>query len=321
MNRITKIWILIATFLFVVGCVAFGGVMSVLNWDFSKLSTIKYETSTHNIPGNFNEISLITNTADIDFQPSDDGQCKIICYEEENLKHRVSVQNNKLSIHINDERKWFDYIGINFKSPKITVYMPSGEYSGLSVKSSTGDVYIPNNFSFNTIFIKASTGHITNNASATETMQIQTTTGSIKTENVLAGKIELSVTTGNINARSINCNGEFKINVDTGDTKIFDAKCNTLISTGDTGDITLENVISEANLSIERSTGDVDFKQCDAAELHIKTTTGDVEGSLCSEKIFIVNTSTGRINVPDTTIGGKCEVYTSTGDIEFIIKK
>lgn len=321
MNKITKIWILIATSLFVVGCVAFGGVMSMLNWDFNKLSTIKYETNTHNISEKFNEISLITNTSDIRFQPSDDGQCKIICYEEEKQKHTISVQDNRLSIQINDERKWFNHIGINLKSPKITVYIPSGEYGNLAVRSSTGDVYIPNNFSFHSIFIKTSTGHITNNASATDTMQIQTTTGSIKTENILAGKIELSVTTGDIKARSINCNGEFKINVDTGDTKIVDAKCNTLTSIGDTGDLTLQNVISEAKISIERSTGDVELKQCDASELHIKTTTGDVGGSLCSEKVFIVNTSTGRIDVPKTMTGGKCEISTSTGDIELIITK
>ena len=52
----------------------------------------------------------------------------------------------------------------------------------------------------------------------------------------------------------------------------------------------------------------------------VNTSTGDVNGTLLSEKIFITDTSTGRVSVPKTTSGGKCEITTSTGDINIGIK-
>ena len=48
----------------------------------------------------------------------------------------------------------------------------------------------------------------------------------------------------------------------------------------------------------------------------VKTSTGNVKGTLLSDKIFVTDTSTGRVSVPKTTSGGKCEITTSTGDIE-----
>ena len=191
----TKIWILIAASLFIAGCILFGGVMGMLKWDFKKLSTVKYETNTHTISEEFREISLITDTADIHFQPSDDGKCKVVCYEEESLKHSVSVQSSKLTIQINDERKWYDHIGINFNTPKITVYLTSEVYDNLTVQSSTGDTEVAKELTFKNIFIKTSTGHITNYASATETLQIKATTGDIRIDNISTRNVELSVTT------------------------------------------------------------------------------------------------------------------------------
>ena len=84
--------------------------------------------------------------------------------------------------------------------------------------------------------------------------------------------------------------------------------------------ISLKNVIATEKISIESDVGDIKFEGSDAAEIYFKTSTGDVAGTLLSEKIFITDTSTGRISVPKTTTGGKCEIKTSTGDIEIAIE-
>ena len=112
---------------------------------------------------------------------------------------------------------------------------------------------------------------------------------------------------------------EITIIVTTGDVKIKDVACKTFTSNGNTGDITLINVIVRDNLTIFRSTGDVELDRCDAETIYIKTSTGDVEGLILSSKIFIVKTSTGDVDVPRTTTGGICEIITSTGDIEIAI--
>ena len=87
----------------------------------------------------------------------------------------------------------------------------------------------------------------------------------------------------------------------------------------DTGDISLENVVTEGMLSVLCDTGDVRLTRCDGGEISIKTDTGDVSGSLLSEKVFSVHSDTGRVNVPKSVAGGPCEITTDTGDIKITI--
>ena len=72
---------------------------------------------------------------------------------------------------------------------------------------------------------------------------------------------------------------------------------------------------------MNRSTGDITFDGCDGAEIFAESTTGDICGTLLTEKVFIASTSTGSIDVPKTVSGGRCELTTSTGDIEINILK
>ena len=320
MNKKTKIWLIVAASLIVMGGIIFGGVMTMLKWDFNKLSTTKYETNTFNIENDFSNISITTDTADIILLSSDDENCKVVCYEQANTKHSVESKDGTLKININDTRKRYQHIGINIENPKITLYLPRGQYGDLSIKESTGDVKIPKDFSFKNIDISASTGDIKNYASASEDIKIKTSTGSILAENISAEKLDLSVSTGNITASSIKSSGEIKANVSTGKAKLLDISCKSITSKGSTGDILLKNVIASEKFSILRSTGDVDFENCDAGEFFVKTDTGDVDGSLLSDKVFITKTDTGDIKVPKTTTGGKCEIITDTGDIEIKVK-
>ena len=128
------------------------------------------------------------------------------------------------------------------------------------------------------------------------------------------------MSTGRITAGDITCAGDVTVTVSTGKATLTDVSCLDLISDGSTGDLVLTNVVATGKFFIERSTGDVRFDACDAAELLIETDTGDVEGSLLTEKIFLVESDTGRINVPRTTSGGKCEITTDTGDVKIVIQ-
>lgn len=321
MRKKTKIWLVIATALVVVGCVIFGGVMTMLQWDFTKLSTVKYETNDYEIDENYKNISIVTDTADIVFMPSQNSKSSIVCHEQKNVKHSVTVKDDTLVISVVDTRKWYEYIGINIGTPKITVYLPNAEYEKLFIKESTGDVAIPNNFSFESMDISTSTGDVKNDASASESIKIKTRTGNIRVENISAEALDLSVSTGEITVCDVTCQGDVKIHVSTGKTKLTDIACKNLTSSGNTGDISLKNVIATEKFSLERSTGDVKFDGCDAAEISVKTDTGDVTGTLLSEKVFLAETDTGRVEVPKTATGGRCEITTDTGDIRIKIQK
>ncbi|MBE6638091.1 MAG: DUF4097 domain-containing protein [Ruminococcaceae bacterium] len=320
MSKKTKIWLILASFLVLFGCIILGGVMTVLKWDFTKLSTIKYETTDYEINENYKNISIVTDTADIVFVPSYNLKSSVVCYEPKNAKHSVTVKDDTLIIEVLDTRKWYEYIGINFSIPKVTVYIPQGEYGALTIKSSTGDVKIPQDFKFESIDISESTGNVTNYASALELLKIKTSTGEIFVENVSAGTLDLSVSTGDVTASSITCKGDIHIKVSTGDTKLTDITCKSVTSSGSTGDISLKNVIAMEKFYIERSTGDVKLDGADAAWIFIKTDTGHVKGSLLTDKVFITQSDTGSIHVPKTITGGKCEIITDTGDIKITIK-
>lgn len=315
MSKRTKIWLVIATSLVLIGCAVFVGVMATLKWDFTKLSTAEYETNEYEVREKYKDISIITDTADIVFVASEDSKTSVVCHEQKNMKHLVTVNDGTLVIEVVDTGKWYDHIGINFGTPKITVYIPQGEYGALLVKSSTGNVEIPKEFKFKGIDISGSTGNVTSYASVSDAVKIKTSTGNICVENISAGALDLSVSTGKVTVSGVNCEGDVTIAVSTGKAYLTHIACRSFISRGSTGDISLENVVAAEKFSIERSTGDVKFDGSDAAEVFVKTGTGDVTGTLLSEKVFIVETDTGRVDVPKTVAGGRCEITTDTGDI------
>ena len=160
MSQTVKIWLAVAAFLVIFGIVILVLRIGSVDWDFSKLGTGKYETNTYTINDEFGDISIEANTADIIFLPSDDGACRVSCYEEERQKHSVEVRNGTLTISVLNDKKWYDHIGINFTSPRITVYIPQSECGALAISSDTSDIELPNDFKFKSIDVSVSTGDV-----------------------------------------------------------------------------------------------------------------------------------------------------------------
>lgn len=300
MGKTTKIWLIIAILLITIGCIVLGGVMTVAKWDFKKLSTTKYESNEYEINENFSNICVKTETADIKFVVSDDGKCKVECYEERKAKHSVTVEEETLVINMLNDKIWYDYIGINIGTPKITVYLPETEYSELFIKESTGNIEIPKDFQFKSVDISLSTGDVEFEASTSELVKIKTSTGKIEVSDVV-------------------CEGDIQISVSTGKVNLSNIECKNLTSKGTTGNINLNNVVATEKFFIKRSTGNVSFDGSDADEIYVETDTGDVKGTLLTDKVFITHTDTGRVNVPKTVTGGKCEISTDTGNIKIDI--
>lgn len=320
MKKKTKAWLLTAGALILLGILIFVGVMTVLKWDFSRLSTVKYETVTHGVEDAVKSVVIRTNVAGIRILPAEGEACSVVCHEQKKVTHAVTAENGTLTVSVTDTRKWYDHIGLNFGKPTVTVYLPAGEYAALTVTSKTGDVEIAKEFTFDSINIEEKTGDITCLASAKGAIEIETTTGDILVENTQAGALSLSVSTGRITLRDMRCEGDVSIAVSTGEATVSDLACESFSSTGNTGDLSLVNVLAKDMLSAQRSTGDVTLDGCDAGELSIKTSTGNVRGTLLSDKVFLVSTDTGKKDVPATTAGGRCEIVTDTGDIKIRIK-
>ena len=283
MSKIGKIWLVIATSLVVVGSLLFVIAMSINDWDFSKLSTVKYETNKYEIEEEFKHISVKTTTSDIQFAISDDGACRVVCREQENMKHTVDVEGDTLTIEGDDDRKWYEHIGIAIDSPKITIYLPAKDYvSSVEIKVSTGDICL---------------------------------------DGIQLDNIDVKTSTGDVKIKNVVCKEDMKIKVSTGDVKLENINCINLTANGSTGDVSLKDVNVDEHISIELNTGDIKFANCDGNEIYMKTSTGDIKGNFLTDKVFIAKTNTGDIKVPETTTGGKCEIKTNTGDIKITISK
>ena len=58
MSKSAKIWLITAVLLIVLGSSIFVIAMFKIDWDFTKLSTAKFETNTYDLTDDFNSISL-----------------------------------------------------------------------------------------------------------------------------------------------------------------------------------------------------------------------------------------------------------------------
>lgn len=317
----TKKWIIAAVILFGVGVLICGISLVVFKFDFHKLDTVEFVTNAYEVNEDFQNITINADTEKISFVSSGDDTCKVVCREEENDPHQVSVQEDTLTIGRNKKKKVkFFNVGIITEGPKITVYLPKDKYQALLVDSDTGNVDISEDFTFQSISVTLDTGSIECRASADGDVNLKTDTGHITISGVSASGMRLTSDTGKMDIADIELSGDMEIRVDTGKVNMENVTCKNLSSNGATGSLIMTNVIATGEFDIERDTGKVELNACDAETIYVKTATGSVTGSLLSEKVFITDTDTGSVDVPKTITGGRCEITTDTGDIRFSVE-
>ena len=302
MSKTARIFVMIAVVLAALTLILFTCSMAACGWDFSKLGTGGYIMNTYEPNGAFDKISIRVDTSKITFAPSEDGSCKILCHEKEKVKHAVTVQDGVLVIETIDTRKWYDHIGIFFDYAQVTVYLPQRTYASLRIDTDTGDIRIPEVFSFESVRIDADTGNVTCFAAVSGALEIELSTGDIHVASVATGVMDLATNTGNIKVEGTAVGNDADIETDT-------------------GNVTLQNVVVAGSLSVDTDTGNVKLEASDAGMLSISTDTGNVSGTLLSDKVFLTETSSGRVRVPKTTTGGTCEITTATGNIDISIQE
>lgn len=321
MKKAAKIWLIVAAALVLCGAILFVCAMAGLDWDFNNLSTENYETKVYEFDEGLQDISVITDTADIEIVALRDmaiDAVKVVCYENSKEPHSVSISDGVLTVKYSDDRQLTDFIGINNDSPKITIYLPQGtwgDYGKLSIKTSTGDIIIPSGLGFDAVEIETSSGDVDNRADVFGSMKIKTSTGDIDIEETFARTVELSTSTGDVSLENVECENELSLSTTTGRTEMEDVSCETFISIGTTGDIIMDKLKAYMQMTIERSAGDVTFSSCESPIVRINTDTGDVRGSFESGMIFNVETDTGDVSVPQSAAGGECDIKTDTGDV------
>lgn len=340
MKTAKKIAIISALIFIVAGMTLFITGCALLNFNFEEISTVKYTTNTHKITEDFSSIDIDIAVADVAFIVSDNGESRVECYESEKRYHTVAVEGNTLTVREHKDFNIFHFINLDFKKPRVTLYLSRTKFDALKISSDTSLIVVPTEFSFKKCNISNHTGDVKYTAPTSGELNIKTTTGRIMVSDIAPESISLAASTGNVTLTSAKASGnvciatstgkiylrdiecqDLSVTSSTGNKDIAGIKCKNLSSASSTGRSVFEDVIAGGVIKAEAGTGDVKFERCDAAELFIKTDTGDVEGTLLSDKIFLTQTDTGRISVPKSTTGGRCEIETDTGDITMSIVK
>lgn len=294
----------------------------------------KLEEKTYTLQEDFDHIFLDIHTTDILFALSEDGSCRVVCRQTQDQPHTVTVENGGLRIRQEDNRKWYQYIGINMQMPSMEVYLPKAAYDALTLEGHTGAILLSRELTFTDVKIENSTGKVEVRSQVENELSVRLSTGRILVSGVEAGRVDIESSTGDIRISDVNCKelavksntgaqllenvqvaGDIRLICTTGGIRFTRGSCQNLTTESSTGRQSMESVVASGAVQMESSTGDIRLTDFDGATIAITTDTGRVAGTVLTEKIYIIETDTGRVEVPYSTAGGTCHITTDTGDI------
>ncbi len=316
-------------------------------------------TTTFTPAGDFDSISVDALSADVTLLPAEDGVCRVEAKDLDKIRYTAEVVGGTLLIRAKDTRAWYEHlISFNGGDAALTVYLPDRSYASLNVELASGDVEVGRDFTFTgDVSLNAASGDLTLTAAVEGQTTLDTTTGDILAEGKHT-TLTVTVTTGDITLRHLDAK-EIRVTATSGDVEVKESVAVTLSAVTGTGSVRIEDLIVEENLrvstttgdhtllrvlcgeldlhattghvemteavamghaAVETATGSVSFTRSDAATLSVRTTTGSVGGSLLTSKVFHTETNSGSVNVPKSTVGGLCEIKTTSGNIRMTVE-
>lgn len=312
-----KVLIIVLTLLFTVGAGAFAFSF------FSGAAPANSVTNTHTVNDIFTDFVIDVAQSDVVFAVSENGVCFVECKETDKFYHTVEVENGVLKIKDSDNRKRYEKITTqqNLFEMAITVYLPAEHYKSLSVETVSGSVEMPENFAFESAELKCVSGNINFASSVDGKLLIEETSGDVTVNTVTALNAEIKSVSGMISLLSVNGVQELYTESVSGEVELNSVECNSITVKTTSGDINMNSVVSKNTIEASTVSGCIALNGSDAQSLDIKSVSGDVFGTLLSEKTFIAESSSGNVNVPDSAEGGKCEIETSSGNINVSVQK
>lgn len=187
---------------------------------YSLARSCELETHEYEIKENFEDIKITTDTADIQFILSEKPNSFIVCEEEKNVKHSVIVKENTLRIEVDDNKKWYEDLGINLYNPKITVYLGKSEWSNISLETDTGNILLDNIIATGKLAIETDTGNVKFEACDASEVIIETDTGNVMGSFLTDKVVFAESNTGKIDIPKVIADEKCEIITDTGNIKI-----------------------------------------------------------------------------------------------------
>ncbi len=320
MSRAKTAWMILAAAAVIIGIALIAIAAISTGFNIKDMTGDDNIIKEHVFSERIESIKADVTTASFSITPSENGECRVECTEKKYVTFDVTVDDGTLKITQSCERPWYDFLSLSFVSPQVKVFIPKGELGVLTLSSSTGNITVPKDFTFEKIDITATTANVALYASVKSSVSVETSTGIIALDGIKADSASISATTGGITLSNSEIENDVNVKTTTGAVRLQDSSCNNLTAKVTTGRLSFSSFTAKGDITATSSTGSVCFDSSDGENITVKTTTGSVTGSLNSEKRFITDTSTGKVSVPETGNGGECRISTTTGSIDITLK-
>ncbi len=313
---------------------------AMAGFDPANLNSADIVTQSLDIKDEFHSVKIDCPGYDVCFVPSENGECGVVFTGIDKLTLNAAVKDGTLSIGLDDNRSWYDYMGVILSKTGLTVSIPQGEYEELIVETSSGGIDVSGEFTIDRADIRSSSGSVSVRDITARNIDILSQSGKVSCAGVKAeDMLQAHTSSGNIELNGIECKSaaaaaksgrvslsdikaEDGVEVESSSGGIIvsgvDAQSMDIQSRG--GGVECTAVLAENDISVRTSSGGVKFDGCDAEEIFVETSSGNVSGSLLTEKMFFTETNSGNVDVPFFTEGGICRVKTSSGSIKLSVE-
>lgn len=315
-----KTALIIALVLLVIGVIIVGAGWMLLQKNPIDKNFLKDRVYSFGIEELPSQINISTTNSCVEFRPTTESEWRVECVDKEKVYHKVEVIDGVLTIQEIDDRLWYEHIGLfaNLRPQSIIVYLPKGTYGLLNIRVLSGDISLPEGFVFSDVALKSTSGDISFASVATGAMNTKVISGDIAISGSIGGALEISGTSSDITVNG-SVGGAIEISGTSGDIEIKNTTPTRLTIQNVSGDIDLTDVVCSEVCTIEKNSGSIEFKRCDAASFNITTVSGDIRGSILRAKTFDCKTTSGDIRIPADGNGGMFWAKTTSGDIKITI--
>lgn len=340
MKHSTKIAIIVASALVVLGMILFGIAAAVSGGLLFKgidawqehLPESSYQQMTYSVlASKVQEIDIQAASDDIRIIPGTGQDIVIRYYDKTNTTYSVDLSSNgKLRFQQelrNGIHNWFHW-GFQAFSYDVTVEIPTSYLGGLTINTASSVIEL-SELRLQSCEINTASGDIyAEDITTSGDFRIQTASGEIYlTLLSCAGRLDLATTSGDILVRRSEAAQGCQLYTVSGEVGLRGLTANANIRLQSTsGDHSLEDISTPGLLQLDSVSGEVWLHNLDAQQIQIATTSGDINGSLVgaiTDYTIQTDTVSGNVNLPNgLTLGERqLSVRSTSGDIYIQFEK
>lgn len=322
MTKREKTAIKFAALFIIVGIVTAFAAAEAAAFDYTKLVDIGFVNRTHYESGSFEKIYVEVDDCDIVFKFSEDGNCSVVCPENDKVEQFVFIRQDTLRVTRRAADGWYSGLGIGsrFTKPTITVNLPRDKYASVEVITKTGNITVPDELEFTSINLTSESGNISlSSASEKADITVESSAGNVSFTGI-AASLDVETVRGTINVKGPQIKN-LSLKTVSGDISVSKVSGTTVSAVSEGGSIEYKLVTAKSFIKADTMSGNIELLGCDASSLSFNTLSGDLSGTLLSDKQFRVESGGGTVSVPQSSGSETFDAKTRSGNIRISVTK